>query len=177
MNHVKFLQWLLFILTVIVCVMTVLYLHYLPLISSFYTGFLNTILATLYSLWTAIFIYWQQQKQKFISLKSSMLSYLDYLQDYFENRKLPSPHFDEIEKENLPVFNRSFVTNLINSGFFSKDTATLIELQNSLDFHYYIIEKYLERNDTEGLQKRFQTLNKDMLKLIRRLYTIINRYY
>lgn len=178
MNYVKFLQWFQFILTVIACIMTVLYLHYLPLISSFYTGFLNTILATLYSLTVAVFIYWQQQNHKYESLKSSMVSYLDYLRRYFEYEKTPLPllhgiKLDSIGKINLPVFNRSIVMNMINSGFFNEHTSVLINLQNSLDFHYHIVDKYLERGDHEGLQEEFNSIKSHILNDIKELDNIL----
>lgn len=136
---------------------------------------INTIIASLLAITIAVGIYWKQQNDKYISLKSSLISVLTKFKSDLESEKLDSKSMIDLERKSRNIFFRTLISHIIQSGLINQHISILIEYQRRLDFYHAFLDVALD-----DWEEKDDKLQEDFIKvennsLVEETYDLIKK--
>lgn len=121
---------------------------------------INTIIASLLAVTIAVGVYWLQQRDKYDSLKSSLISFLKTFKSNLESEKLDSKSMINLERESRNIFFRNLISHIIQSGLMNQHISILIEYQRKMDFYYAFLDVALD-----GWEEKDEELEKGLIEV------------
>lgn len=129
------------------------------------TDLIHTIIASFYAVTIAVWIYREQQEDKYQNVKNTLISFLEYLDEKLSEETFHdlSPTHKEITA--VPI-NQDLINGILNSGNFNNVIDDLIKLQGFIELYNFSTNHFVTLLGSKKSKVKILFLIRDAQNLI-----------